>query len=61
MSLVWYMPTTAGGMQLLGLSHTISVLEGHLGSLWMWNLDFRGEARGVPLGSSTTSHSYEGD
>ena len=50
MPLLWYMPTTVLGMQLLALAS--------LGSLWMmWNLDFRGEARGVALGSPTTSHS----
>ena len=57
MSLLWYTPITALGMQLLGLAHTISFLEGSLGSLWMWNLDIRGEARGVSLGIPTTSHS----
>ena len=39
-----------------GFSHTFSFLVGSLGFLWMWSLDFRGEARGVPLGSPTTSH-----
>ena len=42
MSLLWSMPITALGMQLLGLAHTISFSEGSLGFLWMWNLDFRG-------------------
>ena len=57
MSLLWYTPITALGMQLLGLAHTISFLEGSLGSLWMWNLDFKVEAKMVPLASPTTSHS----
>ena len=60
MSLLWYTTTTALGMQLLGLAHTFSFLEGSLGSLWMWSFDFRGEAKGVPLGSPTTSHNWEG-
>ena len=33
MSLLWYMPTTALGMQLLGLAHTLSFLGGSLGFL----------------------------
>ena len=41
---------TALGMQLLGLAYTFSILEGSLGSLWMWNLDFRGKPEGFPWG-----------
>ena len=50
--LLWYTPITALGMQLLGLAHTISFLEGSLGFLWMWNLDFRGEAKKGSPGES---------
>ena len=52
MSLQWYMSITALGMQLPGLAHTTSFLEGSLGSLWMWNLDFRGQARKGSPGES---------
>ena len=50
MSLLWYMPTIAPGIQPLGLANIFCYLEGSLDFQWMWNLDCRGEARRVPWG-----------
>ena len=46
MSLLWYMPIIAPGIQPLGLAHIFCCLEGSLDSQWMWNLGFKGEAPG---------------
>ena len=37
-----------------GFSHTFCYLAGSLYFQWMWNLDYKGEAIGVPLGSPIT-------
>ena len=48
------MPIIAPGIQPLGLAHTFCYLAGSLDLQWMWNVDYKGEAIGVPLGSPIT-------
>ena len=51
MSLLWYMPTIAPGIQPLGLAHIFCYLEGNLDFQWMWNLGLqRGGQKGFPWG-----------
>ena len=55
MSLLWYMPITALGIQLLGLAHTISFLEGSLAPCRCRIWTSEGKPEGFPLGIPTTS------
>ena len=50
MSLLWYMPIIAPGIQPLSLAPTFCYLAGSLDFQWMWNLDYKGEAIGFPWG-----------